>query len=113
MKNWKIGLRITAGFGAVIAIASILGIFAYTRLAVVDKGVENIAAQSLPVVYQVGQVQALAQEHFGVLLAILIANDAGEEERLNQQMQTQREAVTAAMAAYEKSLKSTKDRELY
>jgi CHASE3 domain sensor protein len=61
MKNWKIGVRIGAGFGAVIAIATILGVFAYSRLAVIDAGVERILAESLSVVYAVGQVEAFAQ----------------------------------------------------
>ena len=37
MKNWKIGVRIAAGFGLVIAIALALGIFAYSRIGVIEK----------------------------------------------------------------------------
>ena len=32
MKNWKIGTRIGAGFAAVIAIAMVLALFAYSRI---------------------------------------------------------------------------------
>jgi methyl-accepting chemotaxis protein len=113
MKNWKIGFRITAGFGAVIAIASILGIFAYTRLAVIDTGVGNISTQSLPVVYHVGQVESLAQKHFSLLLETLLATDGSDDARLQLDMQKQREAITAALAGYEKTLRTPKDREMY
>jgi CHASE3 domain sensor protein len=32
MKNWKIGTRISSGFAAVIAIAMLLGAFAYSKV---------------------------------------------------------------------------------
>ena len=46
MNNWKIGARITAGFGAVILIAMALGLFAFARLRVVDAGATCIATDS-------------------------------------------------------------------
>jgi len=48
MKNWKIGKRIGAGFGAVIAIAMALGLFAYSRVGLIESSSNNITASKLP-----------------------------------------------------------------
>jgi hypothetical protein len=54
MKNWKIGLRMAAGFGAVICIAVALGVFAYTRVITIDTTATRITTDCLPGVFATG-----------------------------------------------------------
>ncbi len=56
MKSWKIGIRIAAGFAAVIAIAMTLGIFVYSRIGVINRSAAYISGNSLPGVYIMGRV---------------------------------------------------------
>ncbi len=48
MKNWTIGKRITFGFVAVLIIILAQGIFVRTRLNVVQTGMSNVSAVSMP-----------------------------------------------------------------
>jgi len=40
MNNWNIGTRISAGFAIVILIAGALGVFAYTRVGMIQQSAE-------------------------------------------------------------------------
>ena len=48
MKTWKIGTRIAMGFGAVILIAILLGVFAYIQLGSVNKSITVLTGDGLP-----------------------------------------------------------------
>lgn len=48
MKNWKIGIRIGAGFGAVILITAVLAVFSFSRVALMDQRASYISNDSLP-----------------------------------------------------------------
>jgi methyl-accepting chemotaxis protein len=113
MKNWKIGSRITSGFGAVIFIAALLGIFAFTQLEVIDKSANRIVTDALPGVYLSGQIQSTAQLTFTLLIERVIATDKTEMARLDAEIQTARGKVVSTMAEYEKTISRDNDRELF
>jgi len=75
MKNWKIGTRIGAGFAAVILVAAALGLFAYFQLGGIEKSSAAIAANALPGVHLIGQVQNGIQKEFGLVLMALSSTD--------------------------------------
>src|ERR1017187_1490346 len=68
MKNLSVGQRIAGGFGAVIAIALGLGVFAYTRIGAIAASATNVAAHRLPMIYFAGQVQTEARANVGWVL---------------------------------------------
>ena len=74
MRNWKIGTRITAGFGAVIAIAMALGGFAYLRVGAIGESSAELSGNSLPSVYALGQVQTNSERYMRVLMQHVLSN---------------------------------------
>jgi hypothetical protein len=70
MKNWKIGTRITAGFGAVLFLTVLPGIFAYSRIGDISRSSAEISGDSMPGLYRVckmqkdtGQIMRLIRQH--------------------------------------------------
>jgi hypothetical protein len=90
MKNWKIGTRIAAGFGAVIATAVALGLFAYSNVGSIERSSSEIAVRSLPGVYLVGQVQNGIQKEFSLVLEHISSTDKGQMERVEAEMSESR-----------------------
>ena len=112
MKNWKIGTRISAGFAAVIAIAMILGIFAYSQIGTIHRSSTAVTADSLPSIYTIGQIQDNSEAVFNLELQHITSTDKDEMARLETELQEVRTRNTALFAAYEKMLTNDKDREL-
>ena len=104
MKNWKIGLRMTAGFGAVICVAMALGVFAYTRVMAIEKSATTVTVDALPGVYVMGQVQSNARKIYSLVLEHVIAQDQAEMARIDSEIQTVSAANTALLAEYGKTV---------
>ncbi len=113
MNNWKIGTRIGAGFAAVIAIALALGIFAYSRVRSIEQRSSQIAANSLPSVYLVGQIQNGIQKEFALVLQIVAATDANEIEALQSEIRDSRSANGGRRTEYQKLIVSDKQRAVF
>ena len=66
MNHWKVGTRITAGFGIVVAIAVALGLFAYLEVGKINKSALDVTDDALPGVYLVGNIagELTAEESF-------------------------------------------------
>ena len=86
MNNWKIGTRITAGFAAVIAIAMALGIFAYSQVGNINKSATDVADNSLPSVYVMGQIHSNTEQLMRLVLQHAIANDQDEMANLDAEI---------------------------
>jgi methyl-accepting chemotaxis protein len=104
MKNWKIGVRLAAGFGAVICTAAALGVFAYTRVTGIERDAVVIATDSLPGVYVLGEVRADLQRTFTFLLEHVISSDAAAAARVDAELQNVRTRTTAELAEYAKTV---------
>ncbi|MGC4049658.1 MAG: methyl-accepting chemotaxis protein [Paludibaculum sp.] len=113
MSNWKIGTRITAGFGVVIAIALVLGVFAYSQVERINKGSALVTSEALPGVYVIGLIQANTQAAYSLELQHIISRSQEEMDRLDTEVQDLRSRTTAMYTTYEKSIIDDKDRELF
>jgi methyl-accepting chemotaxis protein len=113
MKNWKIGTRIMAGFGAVILFTTMLGVFAYSRIGNISRSSTDISANSMPSMYLMGQMQKNAEQIMRLILQHILSSDKEEMATLDQAIQENRTQNSEALAKYEKDLVSNdKDREL-
>jgi methyl-accepting chemotaxis protein len=110
MKNWKIGLRMAAGFGAVICTAMALGIFAYSRVSRIDKDVVTITQAHLPGVYMVGQVEANAWQNYSQILRFAAAKDKQETASVEREIAEQRAANSTLLSEFEKTIVTEKGR---
>jgi hypothetical protein len=66
MKNWKIGIRIMAGYSAMILITIALGLLAYGKLGGIETSSAVIASNGFPGVYLIGQLQEPMPVHASV-----------------------------------------------
>ena len=113
MKNWKIGTRMAAGFGALICVALALGIFAYSRVTVIDRSAATIAGDALPGVYVMGQVQSNVCRIYGLLLQHTMETDKAEWTRIEAEIQARRTGNSNQLAEYGKSGVGEKERPLF
>jgi methyl-accepting chemotaxis protein len=113
MKNWKIGTRISAGFAAVIAIASLLGTFAYIQVGTLATRSADVSGNTLPSVELMGEVKANAQNAMKLILEHIISTDKEEMQALEEKIRDSRSQTASLLAKYEKDLISgDKDRDL-
>jgi methyl-accepting chemotaxis protein len=113
MKNWKIGIRIAVGFGAVIAIALMLGLFAYNRVTQIAARAVDISDNSLPSVYLMGEVKANVQGIYGLLEQHAASSDKQEMAEAEAEIQASRKVNSDNLKHYEEALISNdKDRAL-
>lgn len=113
MKNWKIGFRIAAGFGAVIAIAMALGTYAFMQIGAIHTSSTRIAADALPSIYTVGQIQTNVQAVFSLILQHAVATEKSEMVEIESEIQKIRAANTEFSSAYQKLLANDKERDLF
>jgi methyl-accepting chemotaxis protein len=112
MKNWKIGKRISAGFGAVIIVALGMGIFAYTRVAAIDQSARRIATESLPGSYLAGQIQNNLRQSAVLMFDHVVSTDKSEMARYEADIEDLRSKNANLLNEYEKTITTDKDREL-
>jgi methyl-accepting chemotaxis protein len=113
MKNWKIGTRIGAGFAVVIAIAMVLGIFAYTRIGTINQASARITGNCLPGVYLAGQIQNGIRKEFSVVLQYTQAMDQSTMSALDAEMHESRTNNGARRGEYQKLIQDDKGRALF
>jgi len=113
MKNWKIGMRMSAGFGAVVLIAMALGVFAYTRIAVIETNAAQVLVHQLPTIYLLGQVQSNAQANVGLALQHIVAKDKQEMARVEAELRDRSASNSTLLPQYEKLITTEKGRGLF
>jgi methyl-accepting chemotaxis protein len=113
MKNWKIGTRISSGFAAVIAIAMMLGAFAYSKVNIINDKANDVVANSLPSLSLMDQVNANLQGVMGLILQHVSAENRDEMAEVETTIKESRSATGKLIAKYEKELLSSdKEREI-
>jgi methyl-accepting chemotaxis protein len=113
MKNWKIGVRMAAGFGAVLLIALAMGLFAVNRVGVIDTRVGEITGYSLPGVYQFGKLQVILHQQFATVVEHVISQDQAEMARLAGEITESRSRSSALLAEYQKTYLEEREKPLF
>jgi len=113
MKNWKIGTRMAAGFGAIIMTVVGLAGFAYSRIAVIHENASHVAAEALPGLYTIGQLQNNVHHSVALLLQHVTAGEKSEQARLENEIRELRSQNATRLGEYEKTITTDKDRELF
>jgi len=113
MNNWKIGMRISAGFAAVIAIALALGIFAYSMVGGIERSFNRVATNTLPKVFMMGTIETNVQITYARLLEHIEATDAEKAAGIESDIQNVRAATSALASEYQKMILTDKGRALF
>ena len=112
MRHWKIGQRIAAGFGAVVAIAATLGILAYTRIGVIDSKATDIANRMLPTIYVVNGISENAHVNLTLMLRHIAAKEARETAKVEAEVHEHSVSNATLLPQYERLTNTDKGREL-
>lgn len=113
MRNWKIGTRITAGFGALILIAALLGGYSYWEINVINRAEVEIATKSLPSVTVMASFKSNMNELYALVLLHVLADNADTMKQLDANIANERSKNTALINKYSGSLiTNEKDRQL-
>jgi len=113
MKNWKIGKKISAGFAALILIATTLGLYAYSRIGAIDKKSNEITRRAMPGQYLSGKIHTNSALAMGLLLQQLNTTDKQEQAKIDEQMKKLVAANAEIVAQYTKLISNDKERRLF
>ena len=113
MSNWKIGARISAGFGVVILIAVALGLFAINKVGQIQRSAETVALGDLPKVYLASQIKDNLQTIQGLISRHIEVENKEEKAGIYRQIHALAEKNSIALAQYEKLISSERGRELF
>ncbi len=112
MNNWKIGTRIGSGFGVVIAIVIALGLFAYFKVGNIEKSANQIAQNSLPSTYLVGELKSGVSMNYILVSQHVQAAGKPEKEELESQILSTRTKNSDVLAAVDKLILTEQGRVL-
>lgn len=113
MKNWKIGIRIAAGFAAVIVIAMALGIFAYIKTGEIEASATKITKNAMPKLYLLGQAQSNTRIGFGLLYQELVSTNRQEISNIEAQLEELVRTNRGVLSEYQKLVLTEKGRSLF
>ncbi|HKP96764.1 MAG TPA: MCP four helix bundle domain-containing protein, partial [Fibrobacteria bacterium] len=112
-KGFSLSAKLYLGFGSVLVISAALGVFAFTRLLIINKASAAITQDCLPGILSISKVNSLAKDNLrwtnGVILADTKAEVAAEEEKIKANVLL----VEKSFKEYEASIVLPKDRELF
>jgi methyl-accepting chemotaxis protein len=101
MKNWTIGKRIFAGFGAVLAIMAMLGTFTTVRLLAVRHDAHDIAG-NLPMLRHMATLATGARDNMTIIYRHISAPTLAEKKQLEEDMKAARAANSTALEEFTK-----------
>jgi methyl-accepting chemotaxis protein len=102
----------TAGFGAVVAIAMALGLFAYTKVVGIDTNASEVVGYGLPKVYLVGQIEKNVHLTLSLALQHVMSTDHQKTAAVEAQIQTLQSTNAGIVSQYEKLVNTDKGRAL-
>jgi methyl-accepting chemotaxis protein len=104
MSNWKIGIRMAVGFGLVILVTVLLGIFAYTRVNVLDASGKDMVENAVPSIYVIGEIKGHAIRGYADLFRQVTATDQREVDSIAEEIKQDSAKNAELYAHYEKDL---------
>ena len=113
MHNRTIRARLTFGFGAVLAITTVLGLFLLAGLSTIGRSASAISRNSLPATEATAQIESYVRQNQVFTLRHILAESAAEMAALEEQMKAITVANDQAYAEYEKAVSRPRDRELF
>jgi methyl-accepting chemotaxis protein len=93
--------------------AAALGLFAFSRLVAITHEIHTIADESLPGVYNVGQIDAINQANYTLTHRWLLITQPAERAAIEKEMKANSEKLSALYKVYEAAINSAEDREIY
>jgi methyl-accepting chemotaxis protein len=114
MSNWKIGMRMAAGFGVVILITVVLGIFGYSRVNALDASAKDMVDNAVPSIYVIGQIKSYALSGYADMFRVVTETDQQRTDQIAEKMKQESAKNAELIAHYDKDLVyNDKEREIF
>jgi methyl-accepting chemotaxis protein len=113
MKDWKIGTRISAGFGVVILIAAAVGLFAINRIGAIQKSTDEISLGTVPRLFLMREIQDHVNTTMTLTYQYITSTNPEERSAIQQKMQTLAVEANGYTSDFEKLIADEKGHELF
>src|SRR5687767_7340613 len=113
MKNWSIRTRLIAGFGVVLAVIVSMGALTYWRLAQVRRDVVEIETDSIAGLVKSAAIRAGWVDDLSYVQQMLLEQNPAERQRLPATIKEHQNELRTAIAEYEPTVFTTRDRQLF
>ncbi|MGC4081241.1 MAG: methyl-accepting chemotaxis protein [Vicinamibacterales bacterium] len=113
MKNWTIARRLTLGFGAVAAVAVLLGVFAFVRLVPIKDTALSIKQDAVPGVALFGDITQNGLANEVLALQIALSDDEKEIATFEDRIEELSGQANTLFTSYEKTIFNPEDRQLF
>lgn len=112
-KNMKIGAKLGLGFGAVLLLMSILGVFSLQRMGVVNDKSTEIAQNWMPSIRMVEEINTGTSDYRIAEYEHVLSQSPENIKKAEQDMDTVLATLNKNRAAYEKLISSPEEKALY
>ncbi len=112
-KNLGLSSKLYLGFASVLAIATALGLFAYTRLTTIQHTSDSITGDCLPGIISMSKISGLTKDNMRWTTAAIMSDTKAEAETEEEKIKVNVGLVEKEFKDYESSIKTQKDRELF
>lgn len=113
MNNWKIGVRISVGFGVLILIMLCMGGFTHTRITNINTASETIASSALPKTRLAGETMSAMQAGLADVYRHIYSSDSHQKSIIEQQLQELIQSDNQNLETMQKLLSDDKERQLF
>ncbi len=108
-----IGRKIGLSLAVSTAICALLGAFAFIEIRALDKGIDKIAADSLPGIIYIGEANGYARQGCLLIIRHIFEDDKNAMGRLEEAMKENTKKAGEAFSSYEKTISAAEDRRLF
>jgi methyl-accepting chemotaxis protein len=112
-KNLGLSAKLYLGFASVLAIATALGVFAYTRLVKINQASTTITKDCLPGIISISKINAINKDNMRWTLASILAENKTEFQAEGEKIKANVQLVEAATKEYEATITLDRDRQLF
>ena len=112
-KDWPIGLKLGAGFGALIAAMAVIALAGLSQLSASNSRTEEVATNTVPSVELIGSMNTATSDYVVLQLKHVIAATDEDMAKLETQMAATAKKIDAGLAGYRGMVSDDRDRALY
>ena len=113
MKNWTIGKRLTFGFGVVVAIVSLLGIYTVVQLRAINSDATRMSGSLLPGMLTSGTIAYDTQVNISNILEHLNAETPEGKRVAEDKLAKTSERVSQGLSTYQSNIVTEENRRLF
>jgi methyl-accepting chemotaxis protein len=113
LKGFSLSAKLYFGFGTVLAISAMLGIFAYTRIVQISHSADTISKDCMPGILTITKVRGLGKDIYAHATASLLAKDKAGVEAERGKIKAAAAKVDELLETYQGTITQAKDRELF